>query len=224
MSTEERELKLVPEHADMLDELAQVERLGPFVARGRRHELQRNSFYDSAAHGLEHVHVGFRRRRVEGQPSATWTIKGDSSHIGGVATRSEVELQLPADVPPAEALNALRDSARTRGAGPLAEALDEALAKGAPLPIPFVETLTNRRIVDLEAPDRGWEVELALDRMEVVDHAYSDLEIEAELKRGDEAALDAARAAIATLGLVHNSEGSKLSRAAAHVADCDCKT
>src|SRR5262249_54220297 len=137
MSTEERELKLVPEHAEMLDELAQVERLGPFVARGRRRELQRNSFYDSAAHGLEQVHVGFRRRRVEGQPRATWTIKGDSSHIGGVATRSEIELSLDADLAPGLALTALRDEARTHGAATLASAVDNAMSHGPLLSTPL---------------------------------------------------------------------------------------
>ncbi|MBV9581589.1 MAG: CYTH domain-containing protein, partial [Chloroflexi bacterium] len=88
---------------------------------------------------------------------------------------------------------------------------------------PFLETETDRRIVDLEIPERGWQVELALDRMRVIGHAYAEIEIEAELKAGDEAALAAARAAIEALGTVHESKGSKLSRAAEHVAHCDCR-
>jgi inorganic triphosphatase YgiF len=223
MSIEECELKLVPEHAEMLQELAQVERLGPFVATGRRHELQNNSFFDSSAHALERAQVAFRRRCIEGEPMATWTVKGDARHIGGVATRSEIELSLEADMAPAVALGALRDAARTRGAAALAAAIDDALSKGLPASNPFLETRTDRSIVDLEAQDHGWQVELALDRMDVLGHAYAEVEIEAELKRGDEAALDAARKAIAALGPVRESEGSKLSRAAAHVAHCNCR-
>jgi inorganic triphosphatase YgiF len=222
MDNVERELKLVPEHAELLDELARVERLGQFEAHDRRRELQHNSFFDSAAHGLEHAHIGFRRRVVEGKPMATWSIKGDAQHLGGVATRSEIELVLDAETSPGMALGALRDAARTRGAAPLAEAVTEALATGLPRATPFLETRTDRRIVDLVAPGTDWQVELALDQMEVVGHQYAEVEIEAELKHGDPAALDAAREAIAALGEVRESEGSKLSRAAAHVAHCDC--
>jgi inorganic triphosphatase YgiF len=222
MDNVERELKLVPEHGELLDELASVEQLGPFEARGRRRELQSNSFFDSTARGLAHAHVGFRRRLVEGKPMATWSIKGDSQRVAGVATRSEIELVLEADMAPSLALTALRDAARTRGASPLAEAVTDALATGLPLATPYLETRTDRRIVDLVAPGKDWEVELALDHMAVVGHQYAEVEIEAELKHGDVAALDAAREAIDALGEVHESEGSKLSRAAAHVADCDC--
>jgi inorganic triphosphatase YgiF len=64
---------------------------------------------------------------------------------------------------------------------------------------------------------------LALDRMTIVGHEYAEEEIEAELKRGDEAALSAARDAIEALGEVRESEGSKLSRAVAHVRECRCE-
>jgi len=218
----ERELKLVPRSEAMLDELAQVEHLGRFEVNGRGHEVQHNSFFDSAGRGLQRVRVGFRRRQLEGQLRATWSIKGDARHVGGVATRSEVELVLDADMAPALALSALRDAARTRGAAPLAEAVTEALANGPPQAKPFLETRTDRKIVDLVAPGTDWKVELALDRMQIVGHRYAEVEIEAELKGGDEAALDAAREAIAALGEVRDSEGSKLSRAAAHVAHCSC--
>jgi len=154
---------------------------------------------------------------------ATWTIKGDARHIGGVATRSEIELSLDVDMAPAVALGALRDAARSSGAAALAAAVDDALSDGALVSKSFLETRTDRSIVDLEAEDHGWQVELALDRMHVVEHQYAEVEIEAELKRGDDAALDAAREAIAALGPVRESEGSKLSRAAAHVAHCDCQ-
>ena len=147
---------------------------------------------------------------------AFWTIKGDSRHVGAVASRSEIELRLDADMPPALALSALRDAARTRGASALAEAVSEALAAGGlPLATPVLETRTDRRIVDLEERSRGWDVELALDRMELVGRGYREVEIEAELKRGDEAALACVREAIEGLGDVTPSEGSKLSRALA---------
>jgi inorganic triphosphatase YgiF len=219
MDTVERELKLVPESEALLDALAQVDELGPLRARGRRHELQRNSFFDSPAHGLERARVGFRRRSVAGRPMATWSIKGDARHVGGIASRSEIELQLEADTPPALALDVLRAAARSRGAGALAQSIDGFVPRAQP----FLETETDRRIVDLEEPTRGWQVELALDRMRVIGHEYAEVEIEAELKGGDEAALTAAREAIEALGSVRESEGSKLSRAAAHVKNCDCR-
>ncbi|HEY1297360.1 MAG TPA: CYTH domain-containing protein [Chloroflexota bacterium] len=222
MDAVERELKLVPASEGLLDQLAHIDQLGALWARGHRRELQRNSFFDSAARSLAEARVGFRRRTVSGQPRATWSIKGEAERAGGVASRSEIELQLEADTPPALALEALRAAARSRGALGLAEAVDTALAAGLPLAQPFLETETDRRIVDLEEPARGWQVELALDRMHVVGHDYAEIEIEAELKRGDDAALTAAREAIEALGPVRESEGSKLSRAADHVANCDC--
>lgn len=218
MDNVERELKLVPASERLLDQLADVDRLGEFAARGKRHERQRNSFFDSASRGLAKAKVGFRRRVVDGQHMATWSIKGDAQQVGGVASRSEIELQLDPDMPPGMALSALRSAARSRGAAALAEAVDDALASGGlPLAKPFIETETDRRIVDLEAPEHDWQVELALDRMHVLGHDYAEAEIEAELKKGDEAALEAIRQAIEGLGEVRPSEGSKLSRATAHV-------
>jgi triphosphatase len=212
----ERELKLMPASEGLLDTLADVEQLGPFEVRARRRELQQNSFFDSGSQSLRQARVGFRRRVIDGQRLATWSIKGDARHVGAVASRAEVELQLDADTPPALALTALRDAARTRGAAALAEAVSDALASGGlPLAAPVLETRTDRRIVDLAEPTHGWLVELALDRMELVGRAYRDVEIEAELKRGDEAALGAVREAISALGEVRPSEGSKLSRALA---------
>jgi inorganic triphosphatase YgiF len=222
MDTVERELKLVPDEPALLDTLERVHQLGPFQARGRHHELQRNSFFDSTSRSLAAARVGFRRREVAGQPVARWTIKGEAEHLAGVASRSEIELQLDADTPPVLALNTLRDAARTRGATGLAEAVDVALAGGAPVARPFLETETDRRIVDLEEPAHGWQVELALDRMRIIAHDYAEIEIEAELKRGDNEALAAARQAIEALGSVRDSVGSKLSRAADHVASCSC--
>ncbi len=217
--TVERELKLVPVSGELLDRLAAVDRLGTFVARGRRSELQRNAFFDTASQALAHARVGFRRRLVDGQPMATWTIKGDTSLVGGVATRSEVELVLDGDTPPALALSALLDAARSRGASALADAVGDALATGAlPRARPFLETETQRRIVDLSAAEHGWRVELALDRMRIVGHDYAEVEIEAELKRGDDATLEDVRAAIAALGEVRESHGSKLSRAMAYLS------
>jgi inorganic triphosphatase YgiF len=223
METLERELKLVPEDEAMLDELAQVERLGPFVARDRGRELQHNTFFDSANHALRKAQVGFRRRSIEGQKLATWTIKGDARQIGAVASRTEIELQLDPEMAPALALAALREAAASRGAAALADAVSGALAAGGPpLGQPILETRTDRRIVNLEAPGRDWQVELALDRMEVVGHRYREVEIEAELKRGDETALSEVESAIGGLGKVRESKGSKLGRAQAHVDACTC--
>ncbi|MBV9328015.1 MAG: CYTH domain-containing protein [Chloroflexi bacterium] len=223
MDTLERELKLVPDDEALLDTLASVERLGPFEARGRRRELQRNSFFDSTAGGLAAARVGFRRRVVAHESLATWSIKGDAQHVGGVASRSEIELQLEADTPPALALEALRAAAASRGAEALADAVSRALTTGQPSTHPFLETETDRRIVDLEEPTRGWQIELALDRMRVVGHNYREIEIEAELKQGADEALAAVRSAIESLGqVVHESKGSKLSRATAHLSHCKC--
>jgi inorganic triphosphatase YgiF len=219
MDSVERELKLVPDSEGLLDTLARADSLGPFQVHGRRHELQQNSFFDSAAHDLAQARVGFRRRTVAGRPRATWSIKGDSEHVGGVASRSEIELELDADTPPGVALEALRAAARSHSAGALAEDVGDAV----PLAQPFLDTETDRHLVDLEERARGWQVELALDRMRVIGHDYAEVEIEAELKRGDEGALAAARDAIETLGPVRESGGSKLSRAVDHVANCNCR-
>lgn len=212
----ERELKLVPSSEAMLETLWTVERLGTFEIRSRRHELQHNSFFDSRSRALRQARVGFRCRTVQGLPMAMWSIKGDAHHVGAVASRSEIELRLDADMPPALALSALRDAARTRGASALAEAVTDALASGGlPLAKPVLETRTDRHILDLEDAGHDWLVELALDRMHLVGGHYAEVEIEAELKRGDEAALDSVHQAIASLGAVTPSVGSKLSRALA---------
>ena len=219
----ERELKLVPADEALLDRLEAVERLGELEVRGRRRELQRNSFFDTRSRALGRARVGFRRRTIAGERMATWTLKADSKLEGGVATRLEIELQLDAELAPALVIGVLRDAARSRGASALAEAVSDALrSDGLPLARPYVETETDRRILDLEAPARGWKVELALDRMRLLGHNYADVEIEAELKHGDLDALDAARQAVASLGEVRPSEASKLSRALAHLASCNC--
>jgi inorganic triphosphatase YgiF len=115
----------------------------------------------------------------------------------------------------------LRDAARSRGAPVVAEAVADAQASGGlPLAQPYLETETDRTILDLEAPERNWSIELALDRMQLIGHRYADIEIEAELKRGDESALEAAREAITALGEVRESEASKLSRAKRHIEQC----
>jgi inorganic triphosphatase YgiF len=220
MDTVERELKLLPDDAALLDSLEHVDRLGPFRAQGYRRELQHNRFFDSASDGLAAAHVGFRSRDVAGQPLATWTIKGEAQYLAGVASRTEIELQLPAETPPNVALDRLCAAAREHGACALADIVQGALAGGLPEARPFLETETDRRIVDLEERSHGWQVELALDRVRLVGHAYREIEIEAELKHGDETALTAVRTAIEARGGVRESEGSKLSRAAAHVANC----
>ena len=214
----ERELKLVPVEPGLLDRLANVERLGPFEVRARRHELQRNSFFDTPSRTLGAARVGFRRRSVADQRLAVWTLKADGQLVRGMATRSEIELQLEPDLAPALAIGALIDAARSRGAGALAETVQDALSAGGPLlATPFVETETDRTILDLVEPRQGWAVELALDHMRLIGHDYADLEIEAELKRGDTQALESVRQAIEELGAVRESVGSKLSRALAQL-------
>jgi len=218
----ERELKLRPAEPALLDQLAAVDRLGPFRVTGRRREVQRNSFFDSASRALSQARVSFRRRTLQGEPLATWTVKGEGRHARGVSTRTEIELHLDPDTAPVLAVDALRQAARQRGATALAEELGDALAVGGlPLANPYLEIETERTILDLDAADRDWSVELALDRVQLVGHGYAELEIEAELKRGDDAALDAVREAITELGATYESAGSKLSRALAHVAACN---
>jgi inorganic triphosphatase YgiF len=220
---EERELKLTPHDPALLERLALAERLGELEAKSRHRELQRNSFFDTPQRVLTLARMGFRRRTIEGQKMATWSLKGNGTHAAGVATRTEIELQLEPDMAPALALSALGQAARQRGATVLAEELADALANGGlPLATPFLETQTERTIVDLESARRGWAIELALDRVRLLGHAYHEQEIEAELKAGDEAAFEAVRQAIAALGNVSESRGSKLSRALAHLASCTC--
>ena len=221
----ERELKLVPADAGLLDRLAGLDQLGPFRVTGRHREEQRNSFFDSPARAFETARLGFRRRVIEGQRLATWTLKGEGSVASGVASRPEIELQLSSEMPPALVIGTLEQAARQRGAPVLAEQVADALASGGlPLARPVLETVTDRRVLDLEASERGWRAELALDRVHLVGHTYAEMEIEVELRRGDEATLAAARRAIEALGAVHDSRGSKLSRALAHARSCACRT
>jgi inorganic triphosphatase YgiF len=223
VSVIERELKLMPDHAGLLTRLADVSSLGAFVVAGKHREVQHNSFFDTPSRALSHARLGFRRRTIDGQSRAWWTLKSDAEVVRGVATRSEIELQLEAHMPPALALGALRQAAAQRGARTLAEEVSDALASGGlPLATPFLESSTDRTILDLEAPAQGWQVELALDRVDLDGHHYAEFEIEAELKRGDEAALDAIRAALEAAGPVRESEGSKLSRALDHLNACTC--
>jgi inorganic triphosphatase YgiF len=221
----ERELKLTPADPALLEDVARLERFGEFDVAGRRRELQRNSFFDTRSAALKAARVGFRRRTIDGQRLARWTLKapGDRATVRGVATRTELELHLDPDMPPALALAALRSAARQRDAVVLAEALDDALvANGLPLAQPFLESDTDRLVIDLVAAARGWTVELALDRVHLVGHDYRELEIEAELKHGDLGALEAIRETIEAVGQVRESEGSKLSRGMAHLKRCAC--
>jgi inorganic triphosphatase YgiF len=221
----ERELKLVPHDPALLDRLAARTELGELVVVGQRHELQRNSFFDTASRTLGSARVGFRRRIVDGQSLATWSLKSSAAVFRGIATRREIEVHLDPDVAPVLALGTLRQAARQRGAAALAEEIGDALIGGdLPLATPFLEMQTDRTILDLESPTHGWMVELALDRVRLLGHEYAEIEIEAELKRGDEAALESVRHAVEALGPVRESNGSKLGRAMAHLAACHCAT
>ncbi len=204
----EIELKLVPAEAGLLDRLADIEQLGPFVVVARHHQRQRNSFFDTRSRGFRRARLGFRRRVVEGETMAVWTLKAEGDLFRGIAIRAEVELRLGADLPPALALQALRQRADPA----LAEQVRDAVADGAlPLAEPFLDMVTDRHILDLRSD--AALLELALDRVTITDSDYRELEIEVELKRGDEAALEEARRAIEALGEVRESSGSKLSRA-----------
>jgi inorganic triphosphatase YgiF len=221
----ERELKLVPGSEQLLARLFEVDHLGRFQVRGRRRDRQRNAFFDNADRSLGRAQLGFRRRIVEGRPTATWTVKGETGMSGapGVASRYEMEVELAPETSPSLALNTLQQMARQRGAAVLADEIADALADGgAPLPAPYLETETDRRLVDLASSDEATRVELALDEVRLVGHRYEEREIEAELKRGDEDALEEIRHSIEAMGEIHPSAGSKLSRALAHLRNCDC--
>ena len=216
----ERELKLAPEDERVLDALEALQRIGPFQVVRRHRVRQRNAYFDTSTEALRAARVAFRRRTEAGAPMATWTLKAEGKVTGRVVARPEIDVVLDADTPPMLALSALRETARGRGATALAEQVGDALA-GSPPPQarPLLELDADRRLADLVAPGEGWQVELALDRVRLVgDESYLDLEIEAELKRGDERALEVAESAIAQVGPVRPSPGSKLSRALAHVA------
>jgi inorganic triphosphatase YgiF len=224
MSAEERELKLTPVDADLLERLWNVSSLGPFTVVARRQERQRNSFFDTRERALRKAGVGFRRRTISGDAFATWTLKAEGGLFRGIATRPEIELRLGSDLPPALAIGALRQAAQQRGAAALAEQVADALSSG-PLPLaqPVLETETERRLLELRSEANGWHTELALDSVRMLGHPkYAELEIEVELKRGDDAALEAARAAIEALGAASESHGSKLGRAYEHLDRCQC--
>lgn len=221
MTFVERELKLRPAEPGLLDQLWSLRQVGAFQVVGRRQEQQRNSFFDSRTRALGSARLALRRRSIAGQGMATWTLKADGQMLRGIATRPEIELQLRDDTPPMIALGALTSAARQRGAAPLAEEVGDAMrASPPPLAQPFLELVTQRRILDLEDAD-GAELELALDNVRLTGHpSHIEHEIEVELRRGDESALEVARAAIAELGQVEDGRGSKLSRALEHVRSC----
>lgn len=230
MNAIERELKLTPQDPALLDRLAAAPRLGPFEVVDAGRELQRNTFFDTQARALSAARLAFRRRTLAGHDLATWTLKGEGELVRGIAARPEIEVQLAADTPPALVIGAVGQAARHRGAAALAEQLADALASGAPgLPrfAAYLEMSTERRLRMLRAPEaphaaESWDAELALDRVQLIGHDYSEVELEVELRRGDERALEAARSAIAQLGPVRESHGSKLSRALEHLAACRC--
>ena len=215
MSAVERELKLTPVDPELLDKLGGLARLGPFTVTNRHREKQINSFFDTKSGGLRRVRIGFRRRVVDRRPNAVWTVKAEGETLRGVASRPEIEAHLSRLMAPALVIGVLRQAARERGAPELAGLIGDALSDGLlPLPKPFLELEADRWILDLTDPERGWQAELALDRVGLLGHArYEDREIEVELVNGDEAALDAAREAIEAIGQVRESHGSKLSRA-----------
>jgi inorganic triphosphatase YgiF len=215
MEGEERELKLRPLAEELLDRLEAVDTLGPFRVVRRWRERQRNAFFDTPGGALRAAAVALRRRQVDGQRQVVWTAKGPGRTSGGVTSRPEIEVVLGPDLPPALAVGLLEQAARERGAPLLAEALAQS---PPPTSRPYLELETDRRLARLEAAERGWRAELALDRVGLTGHPeYHELEVEVELERGDDEALVEARRAIEGLGAVQESHGSKLSRALAYV-------
>jgi triphosphatase len=217
----EQELKLTPDEPELLDRIWSHDQLGPFLVLGRRTEQQRNSFYDTRTRALGAHRLALRRRCVPGQTIATWTLKGEGEMLRGIATRPEIELHLREDTAPVLALGALTQAARERGAAPLAEEVEDAM-RGSPPPLaqPFLELVTERRLLDL-TDAHAVELEVALDQVRLEGHpTHAEDEVEVELRRGDAAALEVARAAIAQLGGVREGQGSKLSRALDHLRAC----
>ena len=204
----EIELKLVPLDEALLDRLAEVQRLGAFEGIARHREQQRNSFFDTRARGFRRARVGFRRRVVPGQSMATWTLKAEGDLFRGVAARAEAEVAMDADTAPALALQALRARAEPALRAQVADALGDG---GLPLAQPYLDMVTQRVVLHLRSVDA--DLELALDRVSIPSTTYAELEIEVELKHGNESALEEAREAIEALGKVRESVGSKLSRA-----------
>src|SRR5258708_12467879 len=88
----ERELKLRPLQPELLDRLAAIDRLGELGVVGRRHEAQRNSFFDSSSRALGQARLGFRRRTIDGRAMAPWTLKAATHALPALAT--------PPDIPP----------------------------------------------------------------------------------------------------------------------------
>ena len=183
---EERELKLQPVDADLLERLANISSLGPFTVAGRRREKQVNSFFDTKTNALRRAHIGFRRRVIDRRPNATWTIKGPGTHAAGVSSRPEIEVELSRLMAPALVLGTLRQAARERGAPVLAELVADALSDGSlPQSRPYLEMETERWVLDLENEQAGWRAELALDTVGIIGRPqYEDIEIEVELLSG----------------------------------------
>ena len=215
MDIMERELKLRPASDEVLDRLEAVDQLGPLQAIHRRREPQRNAYFDTPDRALARAHVSLRRRTIDGQADAIWTVKGPSQRANGVSSRPEIEVTLEAATPLPLAVELLSRAAAERGAPLIAEALRHA----PELPDrPMLELVTDRRLADLVQPGHAGHAELALDRVALVDHdEYADREIEVELKQGEEQLLSTARTAIEALGEVYESDGSKLSRALAYL-------
>jgi inorganic triphosphatase YgiF len=197
--------------------LAELDHLGPFEISGQRLERQRNAYFDTRAQSFGRARLAMRRRVIDGELLATWSLKAEGELFRGIATRPEIEVRLDQDMAPALVIGTLQQAARLRGAVALAEQVGDALAEGGlPLARPFIDLHAERLVRLLRSGE--WECELALDTVHLpAQPDYVEWEIEVELKRGDEAALEAARAAIEALGAVSESHGTKLSRALDYV-------
>ena len=212
---EERELKLVPERPALLDRLAAVDAAGRF--RGQPAAR-------AAAQQLLRLGVAARSRRRSRLPAAhgrgpaagqRGRSRPTASRCAAWPRRAEIELQLDADTPPALALGALREAARKRGARRAGRGGGDALAAGGPpLAKPFLETETDRRIVDLAkrssaAGRSSWRSTACSSSATPTRRSRSKPSSSAATKQRWTRSRRRSRA----LGEVRESDGTKLSRA-----------
>ncbi len=191
------------------ERLLAARRIAGFRARGRVRPLATDDRYlDTADGALSHARIAVRVRSTAG--GRRLTIKGNGTVEGALHRREERE-------------GPAGDGLDPRG-WPESDArsLLLALAPDAPLRerIGLRQARRYRTLVD----DRGAEVELALDEVDVVADERilaSFTELELELKRGDREALTPLAAALAAEPGLAPVRTSKLERALAALAAAD---
>lgn len=196
----ETELKLAVASAAEQEALWQCDRIGPFQVRSRFVERQTNRYYERADGRLLEHGASLRWRMVAGEPTGELTLKLPGTTIDGIVQRAEYMAKLPTDVDPLAA---------SPTPEPLRRLYD--LAGPVALRVAF-EAQTERRVMELVG--EGVIIEVALDRVTVPDDPHFELrEVEAELKSGPRAALDALSALLRRPGF-HPEPRSKHERLA----------